>query len=428
MILLSHPTGNANVRQAARALNEAGLLSEFWTSISWNERHPVNRVLPRSLSRELGRRAFPHLERDRVHSSPWTELGRLASQQLNLSRLTSQEGGKFSIESVYRGLDAKVASRLYRAPRVSGVYAYEDGALASFRAAKHLGIKTIYDLPIGYWKYYRELMQEEAILRPEWAATLQGKNDSEEKLQRKDEELSLADNILVASEFVQTTLRKACPLPAKITVIPYGAPTERRVQKARSPGGKMKVLFVGALTQRKGLSYLLQAVEPLASNIELTLVGRRVAECRPLDAALRAHHWIPSLAHGDLLEEMSRHDIMVFPSLFEGFGLVILEAMSKGLPVITTPNTGAPDFVSDREDGFIVPIRDAEAITEKLELVLDRDRLEAMSQAAIHKAVQRTWEQYRHRVAALARLSVNGATAIHAAALPSAPSEVCYPC
>jgi glycosyltransferase involved in cell wall biosynthesis len=427
MILLSHPTGNANVRQAAWALNEAGLLSEFWTSISWNDRHPVNRVLPRSLSRELGRRAFPHVGRDRVHCSPWMELGRLAAQRLNLP-LSSHEGGKFSIEAVYCGLDSKVAARLHRAPYISGVYAYEDGALASFRAAKQLGIKTIYDLPIGYWKHYRELIEEEAILEPEWAATLQGKRDSEEKLRRKDEELALADNILVASEFVRTTLRKAGSLPAKITVIPYGAPADHRVQKATNPGGKLKVLFVGALSQRKGLSYLLRAVGALASNIELTLVGRRVAECRPLDAALRAHHWIPSLAHAAVLEEMSRHDVMVFPSLFEGFGLVILEAMSQGLPVITTPNTGAPDFVSDGEDGFIVPIRDAEAITERLQLLLDRDRLAAMSQAAIHKAAQRSWEQYRHRVAALARQSVNGVTAIHSTALPSARSEVCAPC
>ena len=165
----------------------------------------------------------------------------------------------------------------------------------------------------------------------------------------------------------------------------------QRVRTSRTASttknGKLKVLFVGALSQRKGLSYLMEAAGHLGSKIELTLIGRRISECRPLDAALRTHRWIPSISHGALLEEMSRHDVMVFPSLFEGFGLVILEAMSQGVPVIATPNTAAPDFVSDGDDGFIVPIRDADAIASKLELLtLDRDLLAAMSQAAIRTA------------------------------------------
>jgi len=93
---------------------------------------------------------------------------------------------------------------------------------------------------------------------------------------------------------------------------------------------------------------------------------------------------------------------MVFPSLFEGCALVLLEALSQGVPVITTPHTGASDFLSDGEDGFIVPIRDAGAIVEKLELLArDRERLAAMSQAAICKATQRSWEQYRERLAGI---------------------------
>ena len=181
-------------------------------------------------------------------------------------------------------------------PGLRGIYAYEDGALASFRKARQLGLSTIYELPIGYWRCYRELMEEEKSLQPEWAVTLQGAADSDEKLRRKDEELALATDIVVPSEFVRGTLRKAGPLEARITVLPYGAPAVPsgvRIEK-RTMRGKLKVLFVGGLSQRKGLSYLLQAVKRLHSGVELTLVGRRVAECRPLDEALRIHRWIPS--------------------------------------------------------------------------------------------------------------------------------------
>lgn len=327
------------------------------------------------------------------------------SSRLGLSRLLLHEVGPFSVDAVYQFLDAKVATRLQHSENINAVYAYEDGALASFRVASQMGLKTIYDLPIGYWKCHRELMEEEAALQPEWATTIPGNLDSTNKLHRKDEELALATHIVVASKFVQRTLSRAGPLNAPISVIPYGAPPKCSMKsKVSALGSKLNVIFVGMMSQRKGISYLLQATENLGSRIELTLVGVRVGECGVLDAALRKHRWIPSLCHSELLQEIGRHDVMVFPSLFEGFGLVLLEALSQGVPVITTPNTGAPDFLSDGEDGFIVPIRDAGAIEEKLEILLcDRDRLAAMSRAAMHKAAQQSWEHYRKGLASTVR-------------------------
>ena len=101
---------------------------------------------------------------------------------------------------------------------------------------------------------------------------------------------------------------------------------------------------------------------------------------------------------------MARHDVLVLPSLHEGFGLVITEAMAQGLVVITTPNTAGPDLITDGADGFLVPIRSAVAIEEKLVLLRhDHDRLCSMQAAAREKARAYTWENYRERVLALAR-------------------------
>jgi alpha-maltose-1-phosphate synthase len=430
MLILSHPTGNANVRQAVRALNEVGILSEFWTSVRWQPEHTLDRLLPRSLSRELNRRTFTHVRRDQVHCYPWLEVGRLIASRFRLPGLTRHEVGRFSVDAVYRGLDATVASRLQDTENVDAIYAYEDGALASFRAAKERGVRTIYELPIGYWRCYRELMEEEAALQPEWAMTLTGNLDSEDKLHRKDEELALATHVVVASEFVRRTLQKAGPLNACVSIAPYGAPEPCSLKtQPRIPQRALRVVFVGMLSQRKGLSYLLRAAECLGSRIELTLIGIRVGKCRALDAALRVHRWIPSLCHSELLQEMGRHDVMVFPSLFEGFGLVLLEAMSQGVPVITTPHTGAPDFLSDGEDGFIVPIRDVGAIVEKLELLAgDRERLAAMSQAAIRKAAQRSWELYRERLTSTVRQALAEDPNAHSSVCRSPHLQVCNPC
>jgi len=226
--------------------------------------------------------------------------------------------------------------------------------------------------------------------------------DSPEKLARKDEELSLASGVLVASTFTRNSLSSAPALAAPVFVIPYGAPepVEESRHVSKPSAARLRVLFAGSLTQRKGLSYLLEAVRLLQGQVELTLLGARPAErCEPLDRALREHRWIPSLPHHAVLQEMARHDVLVFPSLFEGFGLVILEAMAQGTPVITTAHTGGPDVISDGEDGFLVPIRDATAIAEKLALLdSDRERLAAISAAARVTAARFSWASYRRRL------------------------------
>ena len=103
--------------------------------------------------------------------------------------------------------------------------------------------------------------------------------------------------------------------------------------------------------------------------------------------------------------------------------------MSQGVPVIATPNTAAPDFVSDGDDGFIVPIRDADAIASKLEmLALDRDLLAAMSQAAIRTAAEHSWGQYRGGIATIVGSALANDRDAQSPWLPQPLPEVCSPC
>jgi starch synthase len=406
VIILSHPTANQNVRQAALALAEAGLLKEFWTGVNWNEDGFLDRCLAFSkrLQKELRRRSFPAVLKPFIRTSPWRELGRQISGQLGLNQLTRHENGPFSMDAVYRSLDRRVARRLANGGAVKAVYAYDDGALESFRTAKSRGLKCVYDHPIAYWRKVREIQQEEANLHPEWISTLGSLADSEEKLANKDNELSLADLVIVPSTFSKETLALMPDLKAPVEVIPYGAPAIRASANSHDPAQKLRVLFVGALSQAKGLAYLLQAVSCLEGRIELTLIGRRVSSVVPSRDVLSRHRWIPSLPHSELLTEMSRHDVLAFPSLHEGFGLVIPEAMAQGLVVITTPHTAGPDLISNGVDGFIVPIRASEAIEEKLDCLLTDARLLAdMKAAAQRKASALSWETYRREIVSVAR-------------------------
>jgi alpha-maltose-1-phosphate synthase len=405
MILLSHPTANQNVRQAAIAFAETGLLSEFWTCVNWSRGGVLDCLLTvaPALQQELRRRSFPSEVDPFIHTHGLREWARQLANHLGWHGLT-QTNGIFDIDAVYHSLDRRVARRLNRGLTIKAVYSYDDGALETFRVAKKRGIFCFYELPIVHWRLSQKIQQEEAELRPEWAPTLVGLRDSEEKLARKDEELALANLVITPSNFSKESLGAASNLTAPVRVIPYGTnPISSNLPRPPHKG-KLRVLFVGALTQAKGLAYLLEAAEQLQDRIELTLIGRRVCATIPTPTVLEQHRWIPSLSHPELLQEMVRHDVLVLPSLNEGFGLVLAEAMGQGLTLVTTAHTAGPDLFTDGQEGFIVPIRSTEAIAEKL-LLLDaeRDRLATMQEAARRRATRNSWKDYRQRLVALAR-------------------------
>jgi starch synthase len=417
MILFAHPTGNANVRHAALALHRANLLGEFWTCLNYRDRSILNRLLPRPLIRQLRRRANPQELQPYLHTFPFRELMRLLAPRAGLNDLVRHETGMFSVDSVYHSLDRHISRRLAD-PQFEAVYAYEDGAEHAFRAASRLGRLAFYDLPIGYWRAARSILTEEAALKPAWAVTLTGNKDSQSKADRKDTELALADVVFVASSFTHRTLESAPSFKAAVVVTPYGAPDIPSVPPdaaTRPPGEKLRVLFVGSLGQRKGLSYLFDACRQLEGAVELTVIGTRpLVDCPALDRELANVRWIASCPHHQVLAEMAAHDVFVFPSLFEGFGLVLLEAMAMGLPIITTPHTAGPDLIEKDREGFIVPIRDANAIAEKLALLhADRTLRDQMSVHARQRAAKFTWDDYG------AKLSVCIQTALANRTTPS---------
>lgn len=403
-IAMVHAVGNANVREAALALAERGMLAEFLTCLAWDPRWFADRLLPAGIVRECRRRGLPESVLRVTRTRPLRELGRLAAARLGFSRLVRHETGRFCIDAVNRDIDRAFARRLPALRGVTGVYTYEDSAEESLAAARRLGVAGFYELPIGYWRAHRAILGEEAEREPAWAPTIAVLHDGEAKLARKDRELELADTVVVPSAFVRATLASSPVDPARVRVLPYGCGAAEAEPRQATGGGPLRLLAVGGLSQRKGLSYLFAAARELGPAATLTVIGRREGggACPALDAELGRVRYIESLPHHEILREMRAHDVLLFPTLFDGFGLVILEALAQGLPVISTPNSGAPDVLNDGRDGFIVPIRDSAALVDRVaRLARDRCLLRDMSVAALATARRATWDAYRARLAAL---------------------------
>jgi glycosyltransferase involved in cell wall biosynthesis len=204
----------------------------------------------------------------------------------------------------------------------------------------------------------------------------------------------------VASSFTERSLLDIGVPRSKITVIPYGAPIEY-FQPHPKQDKLFRVMFAGQVGTRKGVHYLLQAWQELSlPEAELLLVGVNQMPNDWLSKYRDRVRLTGSVPHSSLNAYYSSANVFVFPSLVEGFGLVLLEAMACGIPIITTPNTGGPDIIIDGIEGFIIPIRDVEALKVKIAWCYSHPQeLAKMGIAARKKAEQLTWERYRQKLA-----------------------------
>ncbi|MBV8715416.1 MAG: glycosyltransferase [Chloroflexi bacterium] len=183
---------------------------------------------------------------------------------------------------------------------------------------------------------------------------------------------------------------------APIVVIPGGVDLERfkplpRTSARRTlglPSGRKVLLFVGRIQRLKGLEVLLRAFALLADlDAELLIVGGRPGTTYESREITRLQHlaaklgvaertrFVGAVPHEELPTYYSAADVSVMPSSYESFGLVAVESLACGTPVVATRVGGLTSIVRDGETGLLVPWRDAELFAERLRRVLSDSEL-----------------------------------------------------
>ena len=401
-IALTHSTGNQNLRAILEVFLKENCLEKFYTTFAVNENSSSLNLLPSKIKQEFLRRSYT-ISKDSLHTFPFLEICRMILPKIGAQSLVNTENAFASIHSVYKNFDKKVASCLSNKNNIDAVYAYEDGALETFRMAKNKGIKCIYDLPIAYWETSRILLEAEALRRPSWKITLGGGiTDSSEKLNRKTEELELADIVVGPSTFVMNSLPKWANSKFQI-MSPFGSPivnSDVLTSIIKSQNQPLRVLFVGSMGQRKGLGDLFEAIKILnRSDVELVVMGSLLAPMEFYKSENNNFVYEPGRPHQEVLALMRSCDIFCLPSIVEGRALVMQEAMSQGLPIIITPNTGGEDLIIEGETGFLVPIASPNAIAEKINWFADnRNEIERMRLHAIKHSALYSWANYGQKI------------------------------
>ncbi|WPZ37240.1 glycosyltransferase family 4 protein (plasmid) [Thalassobaculum sp. OXR-137] len=303
-----------------------------------------------------------------------------------------------------RTFDAHVARSLVDCDLVSILSGF---GMRTGEAARQRGIRVVCDRGSSH------ILTQDALLREEYDRVgLRWRGIDPDVIDRELAEYETADAISVPSTFVRDSFLRHGVAPDKMLFAPYGVDL-RGYQRACPRDREFRVLFVGGLSVRKGLHDLLAAFR-LADlkDARLVLVGSATPETTtllggsvPEDVELTGH-----LSRDGVIREMSRASVMVLPSVEEGLALVMAQALSCGCPVIASTHTGAEDLFCDDREGFVVPIRDPDAIADRLtRLHEDRDLLARMSDAAAARVgAIGGWQDYGDRIERGYRAIVDG--------------------
>lgn len=246
--------------------------------------------------------------------------------------------------------------------------------------------------------FVEKLFEEEISLNPKSRTTLEQEYElslSNEAFFKLSNEVKFATHFVCASTITRKSLLLKGVLENKIKVIPYGVDTSKFIYKERIQSDVFKVIFIGSLNQRKGITYLLEAISQL-QNIELTIITRGIFDNSLIENYDFPVNVIFDAPHEKLLQELHKSHCFVLPSIMEGFGHVILEAMATGIPVIASENSAAIDIIEEGVDGYVTKIRDVKAISEKLKILQsDFPLAKKMGLKAHQKAKIYTWEKFK---------------------------------
>ncbi|MCX7697940.1 MAG: glycosyltransferase family 4 protein [Candidatus Goldbacteria bacterium] len=272
-------------------------------------------------------------------------------------------------------------------------------SLYSLRKAKELGMKTVLDHGSSHIVYQYEILKEEY---ERWGYKPSFDELPHPKIIEKElKEYEEADYICLSSLFSKRTFIEKNVSEDKILHIPYGVDL-LNFRKEIKKDNIFRIIFVGKICLRKGVQYLLQAYSDLKlDNSELMFVGPLSEDIKLiLEKYKNNFNYVGVVSQKELYKYYSQSSIFVLPSIEDGFGMVIIQAMACGLPVICTTNTGGEDIVRNGIDGFIIPIRDVEKLKEKILYFYENPEItKQMGQNAQNRVKSEfSWSDYGEKI------------------------------
>ncbi|MCS3801722.1 glycosyltransferase [Niastella sp. OAS944] len=396
-IVISH-SGKQHSYYVAKALYDLGNLKRFYTS-SYITSIVLQRLIEKAGLSFLSRRYLQGLGGKYVGSAWKYEVREQVVRRLkgNTPAIT---------ELVFKrdvAFDNDLSRKLSKLS-FDAYWGFQGSCRNCLAVSNEMGKPSICEMTIAHVPFAKRILQEEAALHPEWADSIDFASFPAYFEKRMVEEPVIAQKVIAISAFLKQTLVQEGIDESKVTVIPLGfdAKSVSFSEESESIANRpLRLLYAGRVTQRKGIKYALEAMRAFnKKDVELHIIGNLYGSGNAFKSYKDKYQYRSGITQQELFKTYQQYDALLFPSILEGFGLVTVEAMGAGLPVITTPNTNATEVIRDRKNGFLVPIRDTQAIIKAIEELRGMDNItfQQMRYEARKTALQYTWDSYTNRV------------------------------
>ncbi len=390
-VLIAHP-GTQYSHQLAIQLHQANFLYRFYTCLAISSKSIAGKIfnkLPSSLYNKFSNRIIEDIPPSKIKMFPSLELF-----TFNTKPNTKQHDEKlYERNKKFQELIPDAALK-----NADVVIGFDTSSWILAERCKKLGIKFILDVSIGH-PVSKEIIYKQLLAEyPDWKEQILPKHAKH--IVEEAKEMNLADLIIVPGSFVKQTLIENDIPPHKIKVNQFGTLTGKfwnDITKKNSIKPKIRFLFMGAFTARKGLPFLLNAWADLhPSNAELIVAGYgEIPDGIKLPPNVMN---IGSIARDERNKLFYSADVFVFPSFFEGLAQVQIEAMAAGLPVIGTKNSGAEDIIDHGENGLIIEAGNTLQLKNAINYFIENSSIiQAMGISAQKKAEAYTWNNYGER-------------------------------
>ena len=404
-IIVAHP-GRQHSYRVATALKESGMLYKYATTVYNKSSSLYMRILRLFLNKDnlsrASRRVCPLLnDEDIVQFCELEALIHLALIRIDFTHKLSGAYGRYISRKFQRRL-----ARYIIKEKIDAVISYDTNSEILFSILREKAPEVIRIMdnahPNRHFLYYDYKANWGCVEEFEQTLFACGYLTNLNIAKAFGEEVKLSNYHIVASSYSKKALEFEGIHSNSIYKIPYGVDKNKFITSNRDfERGKINVLFLGEVNQRKGIRQVLESAKQLSSeNIRFNIIGSGTNHCTHLYQSYYTYADFKGyVSYDELLKQLSVNHVFLFPTMGEGFGLVLLEAMAAGMPVITTNNCAGADIVNSGENGFIVPVGGTKEIIDHLLYLSENpNELKRMSENARKTAIKYTWEKYNQGI------------------------------
>lgn len=400
-IIVAHP-GKQHSFRVAKALNEAGLLDKYITTV-YNKQGSVTALLGKLAGGKLRNK----ISNRRTNDIDDTQVVQICEVRgligLFLTKIPYLHKRwpwwNAYLNDCYGRKVAKYAIK----HNVDAVIGYDGNSTVLFEILKEKApqITRILDVSIINRKFMRDQFDKDIEvfgcdeIKKEYPLIWVDKY-----LNKYIREVELTNYFIGASEIVKRSIVYCGGEEECIYRVPYGVDVEKFSfsEESENKEDKLNIIYIGSVLYRKGAHHLMKVVSEYFTNkVQLTMLGHFETDTEMYKKYSKMENisLVGFVTRDKLVDTMKKADVLVFPTLAEGFSMSVLEALSCGIPCCVSENAGANDVIKNEYNGMVFPVHDEDALKAVIDwCCAERKKLKEMRINARKTAEEYTWNHF----------------------------------